>query len=397
MSRRPFRKIQTSNKDVQLLQDAVKSTLDPLVLGAFADAHVIKAVAIVAGLNIISHGLGRLPVSWTWGNVQFAEGALGIQSQIFTNSGTFIPPQSGTFYFDGIGGGGAGGSGANGVITSAQSQNGGGGGGGSLLIHSVGPLVINFATSITIGAGGVAAAGANGGAGGDSTVGSIFTAPGAAGGEFGGTPAAGTGAGGGSHVGALGVARIAPSNPSWFDVSFGGWGGSSGGPVGTGGTQGRGGSGQSATASNFGAIAAGGNGGVPGANNTNAGGCGGGGGGGGVGTPGNPVSHAGANGRPGGAGSAAGTGTNGTNGLPASPNSGAGGGGGGAGGNGAVAGGTGGTGGNGGSGFIAISWVSTTPNSLALTLGTAPPGLDLTKFTPIFSNGGPATVDMYFL
>lgn len=321
--------------------------------------HVRNIPVVAATAKVITHNLGRPYVGYLVTRTQSTTAAT-FQTSIFASSGTFTPLFSGTHYFDGAGGGGAGGSGATGIVGSAQAQSGGGGGAGAITVHSTGTLVQGFSVTVTIAAAAAGVAGAAGANGGDSTFGSAFAAPGAAGGEFGGTPTAGNAAGGGSNNQYVGIARVPGQNPTFFDSFYGGWGGSTLGPVGQGGTQGRGAQGFAANISNFGSsIGLGGSGGVQGAvGGGNAGGGGGGGGGAGGGIPGTAGSHAGANGRPGGAGSAAGTGSNGTNGLSAAATTGgAGGGGGGAGGNGAVAGGTGGTGGSGATGWIAVSWV----------------------------------------
>lgn len=275
-------------------------------------------------------------------------------STVFNTAGTFTftAPFSGRYSIEACGTPGAGGSGPPGVVGLVQ-QNGGGGGGAPLPVGGTYFLGAGVSETITIPAAATGVAGAAGNNGADVTVGNILRAPGAAGGEYGGTPAAGTSAAGGCPQAARGVGRIPPNNPTWTEAGLGGWGGSSAGPPGQGGTQGRGEPGFGNILSNTNTLGVGGIGGVPGASNTNPGGCGGGGGAAAVGAPGVVTPHDGAAGRPGGAGSAAGTGGNGFNGLNASSNGG-GGGGGGAGGNGLLGGGTGGTGGNSGVGWVVI-------------------------------------------
>ena len=105
-------------------------------------------------------------------------------------SGTYVPPaQAVAILVELIGGGGAGG--GNQLTGAAQAAAGGGGSGGnyaSSLIAS--PAAAGYA--YTVGAGGVGVAGANGGAGGDTSFGAgpLILAKGGAGGSLGGASGA---------------------------------------------------------------------------------------------------------------------------------------------------------------------------------------------------------------
>ena len=45
--------------DLPTLMPRWKSTLDPLLAGPLARARVIENVAVVSGVNVVNHGLGR--------------------------------------------------------------------------------------------------------------------------------------------------------------------------------------------------------------------------------------------------------------------------------------------------------------------------------------------------
>ncbi len=59
MALRPFRRIQTSDKELNQVQDHLRGSLDPLMQAPFAQARLLKAVPLAAGTNTVSHGLGR--------------------------------------------------------------------------------------------------------------------------------------------------------------------------------------------------------------------------------------------------------------------------------------------------------------------------------------------------
>ena len=64
MSRiKPFRKIQTTDKDMNLLQDQLKEILDALLKNPIAGSNTVPSVKLAAGDNLVPHGLGRNWVS----------------------------------------------------------------------------------------------------------------------------------------------------------------------------------------------------------------------------------------------------------------------------------------------------------------------------------------------
>lgn len=64
MAARRFNRIQTTNVDVNRLQDSVKETLDPITSNLLLGGNLLKAVNLVAGPNLLSHGLGRNYLAW---------------------------------------------------------------------------------------------------------------------------------------------------------------------------------------------------------------------------------------------------------------------------------------------------------------------------------------------
>jgi len=61
---KPFRKIQTSDRDLNLVQEIIKQTFDSILRNPLLDGVVLKSVALASGSNTIGHGLGRNYVSW---------------------------------------------------------------------------------------------------------------------------------------------------------------------------------------------------------------------------------------------------------------------------------------------------------------------------------------------
>ena len=59
MKLKPFRKVQSTDKDLNLLQDNVKEFLDALIKNPLLSANVLRGVALSTGSNIVHHGLGR--------------------------------------------------------------------------------------------------------------------------------------------------------------------------------------------------------------------------------------------------------------------------------------------------------------------------------------------------
>jgi hypothetical protein len=134
----------------------------------------------------------------------------GARAELFTTTGTstFTVPAGVTAVKVTVVAGGGGGGGP-----SAQSRAGGGGGGGGTAIEWVTGLTPGSTVTVTVGAGGTATAGANGGTGGTSSFGAFCSATGGAGGvggnAFGGGGAAGTATGGNFNIpGGAGSAGI---------------------------------------------------------------------------------------------------------------------------------------------------------------------------------------------
>lgn len=55
----PFRKIQTTDKELNLLQDHIKETFDAITRNPWLSGKQIKQVAFAVGDNKVMHGLGR--------------------------------------------------------------------------------------------------------------------------------------------------------------------------------------------------------------------------------------------------------------------------------------------------------------------------------------------------
>ncbi|WP_155635890.1 hypothetical protein [Burkholderia stagnalis] len=134
--------------------------------------------------------------------------------QRFTSGGTWTCPAGvTTVWLSGVGGGGGGG-GSNGT-----SGAGEGGGGGSWNIRV--PVTVTPGTvyTVTIGGGGSGGAnGANGGAGGQTSFGSLFTAPGGQGGSY-----TGSTYGGGGQAGTNSIAGAAGRDGFGTIPGDGGW------------------------------------------------------------------------------------------------------------------------------------------------------------------------------
>lgn len=167
--------------------------------------------------------------------------------QLFTSSGTWTKPSSGTIAI--VHAWGAGGSGGRGTT---QPRAGGGGGGGAYVVREFLLSDLSSTVAVTIGAGGTAASGAttNGSAGGNTTFGAYLTAYGGGGGSGShGSDTAGGGGGGGGLAGAGG------------STATSGTGGTAGAGIGSEGTGGVGGTEDSAPGGGNGVNGGGGGGG----------------------------------------------------------------------------------------------------------------------------------------
>jgi len=63
---KPFRRIQTTDRDLNLLQDHIKDVFDSIAAGALVDARFLSGVALSSGTNLVGHGLGKRYSSWGW-------------------------------------------------------------------------------------------------------------------------------------------------------------------------------------------------------------------------------------------------------------------------------------------------------------------------------------------
>jgi hypothetical protein len=63
-----FQRIQTSDTELNLLQNRLAETLDALTSNDLVGGQLIRSTALKAGSNQISHGLGRNYVSFLSGN-----------------------------------------------------------------------------------------------------------------------------------------------------------------------------------------------------------------------------------------------------------------------------------------------------------------------------------------
>lgn len=139
--------------------------------GQSVDANPVMADFnfIVNQVNANASPLGTIP-----------PGTL-LNVMVISATGVYTPTAgTNSIVFDLLGGGGAGG-GAN-VTGATQNSTGSGGGAGG---RTVGRLTSGFSgVTVTLGAGGVAVAGASGGTGGNSTFGALAQANGGAGGAF---------------------------------------------------------------------------------------------------------------------------------------------------------------------------------------------------------------------
>ncbi len=175
----------------------------PGVLGAGTDGQVLTA-----------DSAQTLGVKWA----NNAAGALSINTQVFTSSGTYTPSANLVYaVVECVGGGGGGG----GAVTGANQSSGGGGGAGGYSRKSISSATIGASQSITIGAAGTAGSAGNnaGGSGGTTSFGSIFSATGGAGGG------GGTDSGGGITNGGGGGAGGSGSSGDFNTTgSPGGWG-----------------------------------------------------------------------------------------------------------------------------------------------------------------------------
>jgi hypothetical protein len=60
----PYRRIQTTNQDLNLIQDQIASMFNKLAKNPMVDGVPLLRVPLVQGSNIIAHTLGRNFISW---------------------------------------------------------------------------------------------------------------------------------------------------------------------------------------------------------------------------------------------------------------------------------------------------------------------------------------------
>lgn len=61
MSVKPFRRTQTLDKDVRLLQDSVDATLRTLTSLSILNGKLVQGLDLSSGDNVVDHGLDRSP------------------------------------------------------------------------------------------------------------------------------------------------------------------------------------------------------------------------------------------------------------------------------------------------------------------------------------------------
>ncbi len=59
MAVRSFRKVHTTNQDLNLIQDNLKEVLDGIISNPVLQAKPVGPIILGTGTNIVSHGLGR--------------------------------------------------------------------------------------------------------------------------------------------------------------------------------------------------------------------------------------------------------------------------------------------------------------------------------------------------
>lgn len=181
----------------KLATQAANTFLANATGGTAVPSAVALAASQLAGRgstgNIAPIVLGTgLSMSGTTLSVTAAGGAIDIQT--FTSSGTWTKPGSGTYaIIRGWGGGGGG-------ASSSSASHGGGGGGGGAYVEMILPLsALSSTETVTIGAGGSSVTSGAGNAGGNTTLGTKFTAYGGGAGAGASTTSKGGGGGGGAN------------------------------------------------------------------------------------------------------------------------------------------------------------------------------------------------------
>ena len=64
-----FRRMFTTNRELQQIQDNVQASFQPLQNGALAGCAFVASAAIATGGTQVPHGLGRTPILWLQANL----------------------------------------------------------------------------------------------------------------------------------------------------------------------------------------------------------------------------------------------------------------------------------------------------------------------------------------
>ena len=63
---KPFRKVHTTDQDLNRIQDNLKETFDAIASNPLLGGQLLSQVPLVAGANNVHHGLGRNYRTWLW-------------------------------------------------------------------------------------------------------------------------------------------------------------------------------------------------------------------------------------------------------------------------------------------------------------------------------------------
>ena len=56
-----FKKVRTEDAPLRLVQDSLTLTLDQVIRREILDGNLVEDVNLINGLNLVDHGLGRIP------------------------------------------------------------------------------------------------------------------------------------------------------------------------------------------------------------------------------------------------------------------------------------------------------------------------------------------------
>lgn len=63
-----FKQVQVADPEMNRLQDRLSETLDSVTSNPLLAGNLLSQVSLVAGSNLVSHGLGRRYITWLSGN-----------------------------------------------------------------------------------------------------------------------------------------------------------------------------------------------------------------------------------------------------------------------------------------------------------------------------------------